>query len=212
MVNNNTLSPALLQIFIKKIKRVFKFFRKNSKKHQLTYQRIQLTFIYFFATVVLMYTVRNSLGIFPELLFKLFPFLVHIFELQALKILATPEKTFIIYLLVLELLINRSLFNFSVLIKFNVLLIFILEMIQNLVIGYWDLFFNRENQIIGMNMVFVKGATITFFSFFFLFFFALYLYAYFRSFQGTLPIFPGGLKAITDSIAFWLQLKPRENN
>lgn len=212
MVNSNSQSSSLLQIFLKKMKRIFKFIRKNSKKNQLTYQRFQLTFIYFFATVVLVYTVKNSLGIFPELLFQLFPFLGKLLDLQVLKILATPEKTFIIYLLVLEFIINRSVFNFSILIKFNVLLIFILEMIQNLAIGYWDLFFNRENQMIGINAIFVKGATISFFSIFFIFFLTLYFYAYVRSFQGTIPVFPTSLKFITDSVAFWLQIKPSENN
>jgi len=95
---------------------------------------------------------------------------------------------------------------------FNNTWIFILEMIQNLVASYWDLFFSRENEIFGGNLIFVKNVTITFFSILFIFFFALYLYAYIKSFQGTFPIFPGPLKSITDSVAFWLQIKPGENN
>ena len=208
MINKNYLISSIFQILLKKMKKVLKFLRQASKKNRKIFERFQLTFIYFLASVVLTYSIRNSLGYFPEILFSIFPFLPKVFDIQALKILAAPEKTFLLYMLILEMCINRSYLNFSLLIKFNVLLIFLLEMLQNLLISYWDLFFNRElDLLIGGVAVVAKNATMIFYSFLFLFFFILYVYSYFTSMNGKFPTFPGLLKTITDSVAFWLQIK-----
>lgn len=198
--------------FLRKIK-LIKWLRSTAQKNGKFFERLQLTTIYFFAVVGLAYTIRNSLGYFPEILFSLFPFLTPIFEIQILKILASPEKTFVLYMLVIEMFLNRSFFNFSILVKFNVLLIFILEMLQNLLVSYWDILFNRELDAFGGGVIIAKAATMYFYCFLFLFFFALYFYSYVNSIKGKFPQFPGVLKSITDSAAFWLQIKflKREN-
>lgn len=192
--------------FLKKIK-IIKWLRNAAQKNSKFFERLQLTTIYFFAVVGLAYTIRNSLGYFPEMLFRLFPFLAPIFEIQILKILAAPEKTFVLYMFVIEMFLNRSFFNFSILVKFNVLLIFILEMLQNLLVSYWDILFNRELDALGGGVILAKAATMYFYFFLFLFFFALYFYSYINSLKGKFPQFPGALKSITDSAAFWLQIK-----
>jgi hypothetical protein len=206
-MNKNSKNVSLFSSFTNSIKRFFKAFRKSTSKHKNTLQRIQLTFIYFFAVVVLTFSIQSYIGTFPDLIYKLFP-LQQLLNIQFLKIFATPEKTFILYLIILEVLINRSIFKFSLLIKYNVLLIFILEMFQNLLISYWDLLFNREIEFVGGGTpVISQEIAIVFFSLLFLFFLLLYLYCYIRSFQGKFPTFPGPLKPMTDSVAFWLQLK-----
>jgi hypothetical protein len=207
MTNKNSTNFSLWARFVKRIKKLIKIFQKKTNKQKNTLQRIQLTFIYFFAIVVLFYSIKGSLGFFPETLFGFFPFFQQILEIKLLKFLATPEKTFLLYLFVLEYLINRSLFNLSLLVKFNVLLIFILEMIQNLVVSYWDLFFNREVELSLSTTIFSKSITIVFFCIFFVFFFGIYLYSYFRALQGLYPILPGFLAFISESVAFWLQIK-----
>lgn len=207
MINKNSFYPPIFQKLFKGLKKIIKSFRKVAKRNRRIFEQFQLTFIYFFAVVVLTYTIRNSLGYFPEMLFRLFPFLVPIFEIQALKILAAPEKTFVLYMLILEMFLNRSIFNFSVLVKFNVLLIFILEMLQNLLVSYWDILFNRELDVLSGGVVIARTATMFFYFFLFLFFFTLYCYSYVSSLRGNFPKFPGILKSITDSVAFWLQIK-----
>lgn len=207
MINKNSFYPKFFQKLINWLTKISKRFRKTAKTNRRIFERFQLTFIYFFAVVVLTYTIRNSLGYFPEMLFRLFPFLVPIFDIQALKILAAPEKTFVLYMLIIEIFLNRSFFNFSVLVKFNVLLIFILEMLQNLLVSYWDILFNRELDVLNGGVVIARTATMFFYFFLFLFFFALYLYSYLSSLKGVFPKFPGVLKSITDSVAFWLQIK-----
>ena len=206
MKNTSTFNLFFFSSFQKLVKTL----KKISKKNYLTFQRIQLTFIYFFAIVVLMYSIKNSLGFFPEILLRFFPFFEQILDFKLLKILATPEKTFILYLLILEILINRSFFNFSLLVKFNVLLIFIFEMFQNLIISYWDLFFNREMDLFNAGGLLDKNITILFYCVLFLFFLVTYFYCYFCSFRGIFPVFPGIMQRVSDSVAFWLQI--RTNN
>lgn len=207
MIKKNILRPNFLQELTRHFNRLIKICRKVAKKNYAILEKVQLTLIYLFAIIVLSYTIRNSLGYFPEMLFKLFPFLVPVFDIQALKILAAPEKTFLIYMLVVEVFLNRSLLNFSLLVKFNVLLIFILEMVQNLLISYWDILFNRELEVLNGGIVMAKTAMMFFYFFLFLFFFSLYLYSYVSSLRGSFPVFPGVLKYVTDSVAFWLQIK-----
>lgn len=207
MTNNNSTNLSFWARFVKRIKKLIKLFQKKTQKQKNTLQRIQLTFIYFFAIVVLFYSVKGSLGFFPETLFVFFPFFQEISEIQILKFLATPEKTFLLYLFVLEYLINRSVFNLSLLVKFNILLIFILEMIQNLMISYWDLLFNRDVELFPATTIFSKASAIYFFSIFFVFFFFVYLYSYFRGLKGLYPVLPGFLGSVVESVAFWLQIK-----
>jgi hypothetical protein len=207
MINTKTIDFLNLQRVIKNLKPIMKWFQNFTKKNRRAFEQLQLTIIYFFAVVGLAYTIRNSLGYFPEILFKLFPFLVPIFDIQILKILAAPEKTFVLYMLIIEMFLNRSFFSFSILVKFNVLLIFILEMLQNLFVSYWDILFNRELDALSGGVIIARTATMFFYFFLFLFFFALYVYSYISSLKGKFPKFPGVLKSITDSVAFWLQIK-----
>jgi hypothetical protein len=204
---NFSLIIEFLQKCKKKGYQLLKAFKRDSGSHYKIFQRIQLSFIYFFALVVLMYSIVNSLGFFPEVLLDFFPIFEKILSFQFLKILATPEKTFILYLLVLEILINRTFFNFSILVKFNVLLIFILEMVQNLLSSYWDLIFSREFDNFDSESVFFKYLLIVFYSIFFLSFFILYLYCYIQSLKGLFPVLPSFLQPVVDSVGFWLQIK-----
>lgn len=205
----NHLNSSFFKRLVKSVKNCLKWLRKTSKKNRQTFERFQLTFIYFFALIVLMYSIKTTLGVFPESIFSVFPFLAPLFEIQALKIFAAPEKIFIVYLLVLEFVVNRSYFNFSLLVKYNVLQIILLEMIQNLMYCYWDILFNRELDIMRIG-VFAKYATMLFYSILFVLYFSLYIYGYVRSLQGFFPVFPGALKYVSDSVAFWLRIKVQD--
>ena len=180
MINNNSTNASLWSTFTRKLKQIIKFFLKKTAVTKRIVECIQLSFIYFFAFVVLSYSIQGYLGGFPEFIFHLFPFLQDLLNIPILKILATPEKTFVIYLVVLDLLMRRSRYSFSLLVKFNILLIFVIEMFQNLIISYWDIFLNREIE---------------------------YFYCFLRSCFGRFPVFPGSTSFITDSVAFWLQIK-----
>lgn len=206
MKTNNSTLFSFFQNILKTIKNIIKNFRKSSKKYKNTYQKIQLTFIYFLATVVLMYLTQASIGYFPEVLLKLIPFSKEILGLRVLKFLATPEKTFILYLIITETIINRPVFKFSILVKFNILYIFILEMVQNLFICCWDLLFSREMDLFS-GRIMDKNTSIFFFCIFFLSFFTIYLHSYWQALQGRFPTLPWFLQKIVDSVLFWLQIK-----
>ena len=209
MINNNSLNASFWYQFDRKIKQILRFLRKKTKVKKRIVECIQLSFIYFFAFVVLSYSIQGYLGGFPEFIFHLFPFLQSILNITVLKILATPEKTFIIYLVVLELLMRRSRYSFSLLVKFNILLIFVIEMFQNLLISYWDLLINREIEysFVGETGIYVQSIANFFFITLYLFSTLTYLYCYLRSCAGRFPVFPGPTRFISDSVAFWLQIK-----
>ena len=212
MKNNSSTNVSLWSNFVRNFKKITKLFLKSTRQNRLIIERIQLTFIYFFAMVVLSYNIQGYLGGFPEVVFQIFPYLQEILTVPLLKILATPEKTFVIYLIVLELLMSRSTWSFSLLVKFNILLIFILEMFQNLLISYWDLFFNREIEyaVIGGSGVFIQDLATFFFTTLYFYCMGVYLYCYLKSCTGRFPVFPGNACFITDSVAFWLQIKKKK--
>jgi hypothetical protein len=105
---------------------------------------------------------------------------------------------------VIELMVVRAILKFSKLIKYNILLIFTVDMLQGLVLNYWDLFFHRE---IGSAVMFANtDFAISFFLATFCLFFILYLYLYLIAIRGKFATIPG-MNWLTDSVAFWLYIK-----
>jgi hypothetical protein len=220
-MNENLSKVSLWDSFLKSIKRKFKNFRKNfilfSEQHPNFIQTTQLSFIYFFAIVDLLYAVLNnvfSLGYIPEILVPVYPVIKSILQSPIFKIWASPEKVFFLSYVVIEFMIVRSVFKFSKLIKYNVLLIFSLLMIQGLVISYWDLLFHREIASPVAKWAYDGGTfihtdkplAIAFFLNTFLLFIGGYLYLFIRAVQGHFATIPG-FTWLTDSVAFWLRVK-----
>jgi hypothetical protein len=207
-------------MFLKGVKKVLKSVKKSlrnfSKEYPNVSQVIQLTFIYFFAIVDLFYAVLNnvfSLGYFPEVLLPIFPFVRGILQSPFLRLWASPEKVFFLSYLVVEFMVVRSIFKFTKLVKYNILLIFSLLMVQGLVISYWDLLFNREIVNVsrwaydqGSVLYTDKHLATTFFLNTFLVFMLGYLFLYVRALQGKFGTIPG-MEWLTDSVAFWLHIK-----
>lgn len=212
---------SFTQQFFQIVQNYFQKIRKNfqefSSKSPTTLQNIQLTFIYFFALVDLLHSILTnvfSLEYFPEILIPFLPFIKGIIFSPFFQIWASPEKVFFLSYIVIEVMIVRSIFQFSKLIKYNILLIFALLMLQSLVISYWDIFFHREVSIgvakwsadQGALIYTDKDLAITFFFDTFLLFVLIYLYCYIRGLQGKFATLPF-LEWLTDSIAFWLRVK-----
>jgi hypothetical protein len=209
MKKNNSSTFSFFFTFLKWIKKnIFLFKKQNrffSKKYPNVLQFIQLTFLYFFALTSLLYSVLTILGHFPDIFLMVIPsFIQDIVKSPIFRLLLAPEKTYVIYLLVIEFIIFRSLFNFSKLFKYNVLLIFLLEMIQNLLVSYWDLFFNRSygNETPSIDIQFA----IVVISMIYFVFLLCYVYSYICSIKGKFASIPY-MDWLTDSISFWLQIK-----
>ena len=95
---NDSFGLSLWQRILK----VLKTFLINFKSFFSTFnpdvlQIIQLTFIYFFAVVDLLYAVLNnvfSLGYLPEMLLPFFPIIKSILQSPIFQIWGSPEKVF----------------------------------------------------------------------------------------------------------------------
>jgi len=188
-----------------------------NQKYPYTSQVTQLTFIYFFALVDLIYSVLNnifSLGYLSESIVPFYGILTTVLQSPIFKIWASPEKVFFMSYIVLEFLIIRSTLNLSKFIKYNILLVFALLMIQGLLISVWDLLFHREITDAVSNWSYDEGLLIAtnkqLAVFFFLFTFVMFLFIYFHFYlnalRGKIVTFPG-LNWLTDSVAFWLKIK-----
>jgi hypothetical protein len=199
------------------LKYSFKYFFYLTSSYINVNEKIQLTFIYFFAFVDLVYSVFTLLivfGSFPAILEPLTGLLHSILESRFLQLWASPEKVFLISYFVLELLIIRNVFKLSKLVQYNILLIFSVIMLQGLTISFWDALFHRDMGIDIAKWTFDQGTVlhtdkvlaIFFFLFTFVVFTFLYIYFYFKAIQGkfaTLPYF----EFVTDSVSFWLRIR-----
>jgi hypothetical protein len=204
--------------FLKKVTQpILSCMRAFATKNPQLAQYMQLTCIYFFAIVDLLYSVLNnvfSLGYFPELLVPVYPIIEAILQSPILKIWGSPEKVFFLSYVVIEFMIVHPLFKFSKLVQYNVLLIFSLLMIQGLVISYWDLLFHRQIASPVANWIYDQGAivhtdkplAISFFLNTFFIFIGIYFYLYTKAMSGKFPQVKS-MEWLTDSIAFWLKIK-----
>jgi hypothetical protein len=209
MIKNNSKDSSVFKNILKFLKIGVNFLKKKNQQFSLKYpnvlQNIQLSVVYFIAIISLLYSLMNILGQIPDLFLNLVPtFIQEIVNSSIIKFILAPEKTYIVYLIVIEFVIFRSIFKFSKLFKYNLLLIFLLEMFQNLLVSYWDLFFTRS--IPGGTSSTDFGLAIFFISLLFFTFLGAYLYAYFCSIRGKFVTFPY-MYWLTDSIGFWLQIK-----
>ena len=206
---------------LKKIKTFLKPFLKNldkfNKKYPNINQMIQISFIYFFAVVDLHFAVLSNvfmLGYFPDLLAPFFPIIQGILQNPILKIWASPEKVFFMSYLVIEIGLIRNLFKLSKLVRYNILLIFALLMVQGLTVSYWDLIFNRTvavpvvKYMVDQGILLNQDKTIAIFFFFntFVFFMGLYSYLYYYAMKGKFSYIPN-CEWLFDSVAFWLKIK-----
>lgn len=150
----------------------------------------------------------------PEVLIPFMPIISGILQSPFFKIWSSPEKVFFLSYVVIEFMVIRKSLNFSKLVKYNVLLIFALLMIQGLVISYWDLFLHRAIATVTQKWAYDGGAlvglnrniAIVLFLNTFILFITLYSYFYVKALNGLFATLPG-LEWLTDSVAFWLRIK-----
>lgn len=189
-------------------KNIIKSVRYLVKTYPLISEILQLSAIYFYATICLMYSVINCLGYVPEVFYVLVPFAKEILSSPILKFLASPEKTVLLYLAVVEIVLNGKLT--SLIVKYNFVLVFILEMIQTILIALWDLLCHRDLDLLEGEIEFSEENALNFFTFLFVFFFLLYWYCYLHSIVFKFVSFPEPFKGITDSAAFWINVKRKK--
>ena len=215
MVKDNSKTPSLWSRFVsfkdavyKIINKILNAYTRSNRKNHLIIEGIQLTFIYYFAAITVSYMCQSFMGGFPPIVFQLFLFFTNVLSNNWMKLLSSPEKTFILYIFLIELILTKSRFNFSLLVKYNILLVFILEMCQNLFVSYFDIFINRDIEYLyeGGQEIWAEDLAHGFFLALYFCTIGTYFYCYSRAIIGKFPVFPGPARFFTDSIAFWLKI------
>jgi hypothetical protein len=212
---------SLYERFIKYSKLVFEPIKKSltlfNSRYPNTSQNIQLSFIFFFAIVDLLFSILTNvfaLGYVPEVLTGVYPLISAMLQSPILKIWGSPEKVFFMSYFTIEFMVVRSSFKFSKLVRYNILLIFSLLMVQGLLLSYWDLLFHREIAEPVLDWTYEQGKLLTldrhlaifiFMNTFFIFI-GLYAYLYKQAIDGKFGTIPN-MTWLTDSVAFWLRLK-----
>lgn len=193
----------------KSLKKMFRKISKKLKKLLSGYPRlflfVQLSFLYSYAILTLIFSITSINGSFPEPLYKFVPFITEIFKIKFLRALVSPEKTFAMYLFVTDSILNSK--SASIILKYNLLLVFMIEMLGNLIISIWDLFVHRDISDGSIPFIFSYRSALYFFTTYFLFIYSVYIYCYLNSIQGKLVSFPKPFEKITESVGFWLHLK-----
>jgi hypothetical protein len=204
--------------FEKKFKLVTKNYQYLNKKHPKEFRKIQLNFIYFFGLVDLSYTYINNifaLGLFNEFADSSFHFIVSFLGSPFFQIWASPEKVFFISYVILEILIVRPIIILPKFIRFNILLIFAILMLQGLLMSFGDLIFNQEiisKEILNLfedeeeDFFQNKLVAIIYFSTTYFIFLKQYYNLYTNALKGKIVAL-NNFYWITDSIAFWLRIK-----
>lgn len=220
MISKKDNVPLLWRKFLNTLttflKPIQKTIRNFSEKYPHIAQVIQLTFVYFFAYVDLFSTILSyifSLGILPEIISPFYNTIESILLSPLLQFWASPEKVFFFSYLVIEFMVVRSVFNFSKVVRYNILLVFSLLMLQGLVISYWDLITHRAisstiKEWAYEEVILFSDTNLAYSLFFttFILFFFTYLYLYITALRNKFATFPG-FEWITDSVCFWLKIK-----
>lgn len=216
-------SSNILSKIIRKMKKIvmtiFPFFRQLSnkisklgEKNRRIFEISQLTLIYFLGIIQIVITCLQVFGSGSEV-YKILPFFDYLVYSPIAILISNPEKTYIFYLLAQELIILRShIFNFSVIVRYNILYLMTLEFFFFCILNWWDTFCNFEKDLIfkaNIDKSFAEEFGLTLFFFYFM----IYSYSYIRAVNRKLPVFPNSiLQKIPDSVAFWLQIKKQKSD
>lgn len=207
--------------FLKTFEKIIKPIKEQllifTEKNPNIAQNIQLTFTYFFAVIDLISSILNyiySLGFFPEIFASFYPYIHSLLMSPLLQLWASPERVFMLSYVVIEFMVVRSVFKFSKLVRYNILLLFSLLMLQGLVISYWDVLCHREivrnvaKFSYDEGVIIFSDKTLAFHLFFvtFVFFMVTYVYLYIVALSGKIATVPG-CEWLTDSVCFWLKIK-----
>jgi hypothetical protein len=179
--------------------------RKFTKKYPTVLQSLQVTVTYTVAILSLFYSLISMLGGVPGMLESVIPPTLEKFVNSPIySLFFAPERAYIIYLFTIEFVIYRKMFQFSPIIKYHILLIFLLEMVQNLLLSYWDLFFSGSMAGSALDMT----IGMIFLALIFIVLFSSYFYGFFCAIRGKFAVFPH-MNWLTNSVAIWLRIKKR---
>jgi hypothetical protein len=190
----------------KRINETLAIIKRFTDKHAYWVQNFQLTLLYFIGISMLLIGSKRYLIPVPDSIRFLVPFCDFILNSRIMKTYMRPDLIFLVYYIVVELSVRRPILKISLLLKFNILLVYMLEMLSTVAVTWWDAIYMREipGKIIYMN----EPEIYKFLSTEVFFFLCLYIYSYGIALLNRYPRYPGILQAIPNSMAAWLKMKP----
>jgi len=211
-------------VFSKKVKKFFKkvikiskyYFKKYWKKLNKEITRInkdypelietfQLITIYILAFITFSKYIKSMLRYYPRLLKILVPFCEITGESSLFFYLGHQNYSYIFYTVLTQLLYRRKYIQFSPKIRFHIVYIMLLEILQSVIIQ-WLFFFFSTDKALGQQM---KPMIATILGTNFFFFYCIYVYSLIMGLKNVLPYFPPVLNffnLFVDSALFWVGL------
>ena len=166
-------------------------------------KKIQLIGIYLYAFCGLNATIFDYLDDNFDFLVELFPFINYLGS-RHIQMFQSSEKSIFMHLLIIDILTKTKL-PLSIIVKFNIVLILILEMFMTVIIFFWDLVtakdikFESEFELLEIYSYYDN----LFYISIWIFYFILYLYCFVCAIQEKYPKFPGFAQKLIESINFY---------
>jgi len=188
---------------------VKKYFKKLNKERIRIYEEypelietFQLITIYLFAIITYTKYLKSVFRVYPKVVKLLVPFCQVLGELPIFFFLGHVNYSYIFYTVINQLLYRRRIIHFSPRIRFHILYIMLLEILQSVTFEWIAFFFKTDKKT-------MRPMLETLFSMNFLFFYFVYIYSFIMGLKNRLPYFPPFLQflnLITDSALFWIGL------
>lgn len=186
-------------------KRIKKWMRANSR----LMEKVQLTALYSQALLSAIFATMSFARTAPWIITTFFPGILPIFEIPLVQFLLTPEKTYVLFFILVNYMINPKITPFSFFVRYNFFLVFSLEMIYSATMMWSDLLLvDRTTSSIGD--FYTPTALLIFYNFLFASLFFTYAYSYIHALIRKIPVFPGILNGIPVSAAFWIRSRKVE--
>lgn len=195
----------------KSLKRIFKVITKMKKKikkwmgkNSIIMEKIQLTLLYGQASLSAIYLTRASTALTPWIITTFFPWVLPIFQIPLMQFMLSPEKTYVLFFILLNYMLNPKITPFSFFVRYNFFLVFTLEMVYTTIMMWSDLLLvDRTFSRIGD--LYQPLILIGFYNCLFTLLLFTYAYSYVQGMVRKVPVFPGVLNGISLSAAFWIR-------
>jgi len=172
---------------------------------------IQLTFVYLFAFLDLVFNMCRIIDLFEG---KLPNFILNLLENDTLKFFFSEQIVFIMFYLVLQFFIITNPLKFNKVVRFNILLVVSLLQLQFLCWSVWEGIYCPSFPEVTADLLwtnelddFNELASIFYFTMVLFCYLGTFGYCYFCSLTGRFPRFPKYFTWIPDSVAFWLRIR-----
>jgi hypothetical protein len=199
-----------LKFYFKKyLKKLNKERIRINKEHPEVIEMFQLITIYIFALITFSKYIKGMLRYYPRLLKILVPFCEITGESPLFFYLGHPNYSYLFYTFISQILHRKKFIKFSDKIRFHLIYIMLLEMLQSVIIQ-WIFFFFQIDRSVGMQM---RPMIATILGTNFLCFYFIYIYSFIMGLRNSLPYFPPALhffNLFVDSSLFWVGLVQKD--